>query len=203
MVTKVFSAIFPISDIPLLRESIKKLTMTLSNLKIQEKKRDESAKNINTDDLIIAELDKLIKSGTLVKRSNESLIQELENGFGDLTLSVKTLYSPKDTNPAASKIFEKNGTVNDVTMQYGNNSAEMVMYIAKRLKIIMIQMQNNTSLSQAFALNTYARAEMARIMALRLRMTGVQDQQISTELIQDTAAREKERVFFRFIGQKN
>jgi len=89
----------------------------------------------------------------------------------------------------------------DALRTYGDSSAQSVALIAKRLKDIIEQMKTNENPTQAWALNSYARAEMGRIMALRTRMAAVQTRQVSSEALNEAAERAEEREFFNFTGQ--
>jgi hypothetical protein len=62
-------------------------------------------------------------------------------------------------------------------------------------------MKANENPAQAWVLNSYARAEMARIMALRTRMAAIQTRQISALALQEAADRAEEREFFNFEGR--
>lgn len=89
----------------------------------------------------------------------------------------------------------------DALREYGDSSAQSISLIAKRLKDIMQQMETNQNPTQAWALNSYARAEMSRIMVLRARTAAVQTRQVSAEALQEAADRAEERQFFNFTGQ--
>lgn len=89
----------------------------------------------------------------------------------------------------------------DALRSYGDNSAQSVSLIARRLKDIIEQMKANENPAQAWVLNSYARAEMARIMALRTRMAAIQTRQISALALQEAADRAEEREFFNFEGR--
>jgi hypothetical protein len=88
----------------------------------------------------------------------------------------------------------------DASMNYGDNSAATIALIAKRLKDIIQQMRSNENPTKAWALNSYARAEMARIMTLRLRLASVQARQVSAEALMEAAEHAEERAFFNFTG---
>lgn len=89
----------------------------------------------------------------------------------------------------------------DTLRHYGTNKTHSVSLIAKRLKAILEQMKANQNPTKAWALNTYARAEMVRVMALRARLMAVQTVQVGAEALQDAADRAEERQFFNFTGQ--
>lgn len=89
----------------------------------------------------------------------------------------------------------------DALRFYGESSAQNIALIAERLKVILQEMNTNQNPTQAWALNSYARAEMGRIMALRIRMASVQIRQISARALQEAADRAEERQFFKFSGQ--
>jgi hypothetical protein len=89
----------------------------------------------------------------------------------------------------------------DAAMQYGDASAQTIAVIAKRLKDIMLQMKSNENPTKAWALNTYARAEMIRIMALRMRMLAVEAQMVSAEALEEATAHAEEKAFFNYTGR--
>ena len=89
----------------------------------------------------------------------------------------------------------------DAAMEYGDSSAQVIAQIAKRLKDIMLQMKSNENPTKAWALNTYARAEMARIMALRMRMLAVETRRVSAEALQEAADHAEEKAFFNYTGR--
>jgi len=86
----------------------------------------------------------------------------------------------------------------DGTSAYGANTAQEIAAIAHRLKAIIIQMEQNQNPSQAWALNTYARAEMGRIMALRVRVLAAQNKTVSADALQQAAAHAEERNYTTF-----
>ena len=81
---------------------------------------------------------------------------------------------------------------------YGGNTAQEIAAIAHRLKAIISQMEQNQNPSQAWALNTYARAEMGRIMALRVRVLAAETKTVSAEALQQAAAHAEERNYMTF-----
>lgn len=89
----------------------------------------------------------------------------------------------------------------DAAMEYGDASAQTIALIAKRLKDIMLQMKANENPTKAWVLNTYARAEMVRIMSLRMRMLAVETRQVSAEALQEAADHAEEKAFFNFTGR--
>ncbi|WP_273794986.1 lytic transglycosylase domain-containing protein [Brucella intermedia] len=88
----------------------------------------------------------------------------------------------------------------DAAMNYADNSAAAIALIAKRLKDIIQQMRSNENPTKAWALNSYARAEMGRIMALRLRLASIRARQVSAEALMEAAEHAEERAFFNFTG---
>lgn len=81
---------------------------------------------------------------------------------------------------------------------YGGNTAQEIAAIAHRLKAIISQMEQNQNPSQAWALNTYARAEMGRIMALRVRVLAAETKTVSAEALQQATAHAEERSYMTF-----
>ncbi|WP_161492455.1 lytic transglycosylase domain-containing protein [Brucella pituitosa] len=84
---------------------------------------------------------------------------------------------------------------------YGNNKTRSVSLIAKRLKDILQQMKANQNPTKAWVLNTYARAEMVRVVALRARLMAVRTVQVGADALQNATDRAEERQFFNFTGQ--
>lgn len=86
----------------------------------------------------------------------------------------------------------------DGSSAYGGNMVQEIAAIAHRLKAIISQMEQNQNPSQAWALNTYARAEMARIMALRVRVLASENKTVSAEALQQATAHAEERKYMTF-----
>lgn len=86
----------------------------------------------------------------------------------------------------------------DGSAAYGGNMVQEIAAIAHRLKAIISQMEQNQNPSQAWALNTYARAEMARIMALRVRVLASENKTVSAEALQQATAHAEERKYMTF-----
>lgn len=89
----------------------------------------------------------------------------------------------------------------DGSSAYGANAARDIAAIAHRLKTIIVQMEQNQNPSQAWALNTYARAEMGRIMALRVRVMAAQNKTVSADALQQAAAHAEERNYTTFSNE--
>ena len=85
----------------------------------------------------------------------------------------------------------------DGLASYAANAAEIAV-IAQRLKDVILQMKANKNPSQAWVLNSYARAEMARIMALQTRVLAVKSRMVSAEAMQEAAAAASERKYMIF-----
>ena len=86
----------------------------------------------------------------------------------------------------------------DAASVYGGNMAQEIAAIAHRLKAILSQMEQNQNPTQAWALNSYARAEMARIMTLRVRVLAANTKTVSAEALQQAAAHAEERNYMTF-----
>lgn len=85
--------------------------------------------------------------------------------------------------------------------QYGSATADDIAAIAHRLVAIISQMQQNQNPTQAWALNTYARAEMGRLLALRTRVLAADNKTISAEAIHQAAIYAEERRFLQFSNE--
>lgn len=82
--------------------------------------------------------------------------------------------------------------------EYSDASASAVSEIAMRLKNIIIQMRSNENPSKAWVLNSYARAEMARILALTLRLAGAHAKQKGSGALALATETGVELSFFNF-----
>lgn len=81
---------------------------------------------------------------------------------------------------------------------YGDYSMVSVQAAAQRLQDIIRRIGTTTDVQEAIALNTYARAELARIVAIRTRLKAAQTQPLSDEQIALAAAQAAERRFMDF-----
>lgn len=81
---------------------------------------------------------------------------------------------------------------------YANHTATEIAAIAHRVKAIITTMQQNQNPAQAWVLNTYARAEMARVLALRSRVLAARSQTVSAVALQQAAAHATERNYMKW-----
>ena len=81
---------------------------------------------------------------------------------------------------------------------YGDYSMVSVQAAAQRLHDIISLIGTTEDLQASIALNTYARAELARIIAIRTRLKAAQTQPLSDEQIALAAAQAAERRFMDF-----
>ncbi|WP_112309816.1 lytic transglycosylase domain-containing protein [Pseudogemmobacter bohemicus] len=81
---------------------------------------------------------------------------------------------------------------------YGDYSMVSVQAAAQRLQDIISIIGTTEDLQASIALNTYARAELARIVAIRTRLKAAQTQPLSDEQIALAAAQAAERRFMDF-----
>jgi hypothetical protein len=88
----------------------------------------------------------------------------------------------------------------DGLASYAAHAAEISL-IAQRLKDVILAMQANENPSQAWVLNGYARAEMARIMALQTRLLAVRSRMVSADAMQAAAAAATERRYMQFSNE--
>lgn len=89
----------------------------------------------------------------------------------------------------------------DASASYGSNMAAEIARIAHRLKSILIEMEQNQNPTQAWALNSYARAEMARIMALRVRVLAAETMTVSADVLHEAAIYAEERDYLTFSNE--
>lgn len=81
---------------------------------------------------------------------------------------------------------------------YANVTAAEISAIAHRVKTIITTMQQNQNPAQAWVLNTYARAEMARVLALRSRVLAAGSKTVSAVALQQAAAHAAERNYMKW-----
>lgn len=81
---------------------------------------------------------------------------------------------------------------------YGDYSMVSVQAAAQRLHDIISIIGTTEDVQESIALNTYARAELARIVAIRTRLKAAQTQPLSDEQIALAAAQAAERRFMDF-----
>jgi len=81
---------------------------------------------------------------------------------------------------------------------YGDHSLVSVRAAASRVQDIITRIGETEDLHEAVALNTYARAELARLVAIRTRIKAAHTQPLSEEQITMAAARGFERQYMDF-----
>lgn len=81
---------------------------------------------------------------------------------------------------------------------YGNNSPLAIRQAALRIRDIVIRIGETEDIQESMALNTYARAELVRLMAARIRLQAARTQPLSAAQLQQAAARMAEQDFMEF-----
>ncbi|MEM7644826.1 MAG: lytic transglycosylase domain-containing protein [Pseudomonadota bacterium] len=81
---------------------------------------------------------------------------------------------------------------------YGNNSMAGVRMAAQRIRGIVQRIGTTTDLQESMALNTYARAELVRLIAARTRLLASRTKPLSAEHLALAAAQLRERDFMDF-----
>ena len=81
---------------------------------------------------------------------------------------------------------------------YGSNSPLAIQQAALRIRDIVIRIGETEDIQESMALNTYARAELVRLMAARIRLQAARTQPLSAEQLQQAAARMAEQDFMEF-----
>ncbi|WP_300063859.1 lytic transglycosylase domain-containing protein [uncultured Roseobacter sp.] len=81
---------------------------------------------------------------------------------------------------------------------YGNNSPLAIQQAALRIRDIVIRIGETEDIQESIALNTYARAELVRLMAARIRLQAARTQPLSAAQLQQAAARMAEQEFMEF-----
>ena len=81
---------------------------------------------------------------------------------------------------------------------YGNNSMQSVQMAAQRVRGIVQRIGTTTDLQESMALNTYARAELVRLIAARTRLLASRTKPLSAEQVALAAAQLAEQQFMDF-----
>ncbi|MEM0950227.1 MAG: lytic transglycosylase domain-containing protein [Pseudomonadota bacterium] len=81
---------------------------------------------------------------------------------------------------------------------YGNNSPLAIQQAALRIRDIVIRIGETEDIQESMALNTYARAELVRLMAARIRLQAARTEPLSAAQLQQAAARMAEQDFMEF-----
>ena len=81
---------------------------------------------------------------------------------------------------------------------YGNNSMMSVRMAAQRVRSIVQRIGRTTTVQESMALNTYARAELIRLMAARTRLLASRTKPLNAEQLALAAAQLAEREFMDF-----
>ncbi len=82
---------------------------------------------------------------------------------------------------------------------YGSNSPTAVRQAALRVRDIVTRIGSTTDVQESMALNTYARAELARLIAAMTRLQAARTQPLSAEQMRLAAARMREQDFMTII----
>ncbi len=81
---------------------------------------------------------------------------------------------------------------------YGNSSMMSVQMAAQRVRNIVTRIGQTTTVQESMALNTYARAELVRLMAARTRLLASRTKPLSAEQVALAAAQLAEQQFMDF-----
>ena len=81
---------------------------------------------------------------------------------------------------------------------YGSNSPTAIRQAALRVQDIVTRIGGTEDLQESMALNTYARAELVRLMAARIRLKAARTQPLSAAQLAQAAARMVENEFMEF-----
>lgn len=82
--------------------------------------------------------------------------------------------------------------------QYGNYSSVAIHQAALRIQDIVLQIRATTDVQESIALNTYARAELVRLVAARTRLKAVRTEALTTAQLAQASARMAEAEFMDF-----
>ncbi len=81
---------------------------------------------------------------------------------------------------------------------YGSSSPTAIRQAALRVRDIVTRIGSTADVQEAMALNTYARAELIRLVAARTRLQAARTQPLSAEQLRLAAARMQEQEFMNF-----
>ena len=81
---------------------------------------------------------------------------------------------------------------------YGDYSLVSVQAAALRLQDIITRIGETEDIHAAMSLNTYARAELARLMAIRTRLRAAHTEPLSAAALAMAAAQAREQAFLNF-----
>ncbi|MCA1288400.1 lytic transglycosylase domain-containing protein [Salipiger bermudensis] len=81
---------------------------------------------------------------------------------------------------------------------YGNSSPAAIRQAALRIQDIVTRIGSTADIQESMALNTYARAELVRLMAARIRLKAARTQPLSAAQLARAAARLAEDEFMEF-----
>ena len=81
---------------------------------------------------------------------------------------------------------------------YGNNSPAAIRQAALRIQDIVTRIGTTEDIQESMALNTYARAELIRLVAARIRLKAVRTQPLTAAQLAQASARMAEAEFMNF-----
>ncbi|MEO0831479.1 MAG: lytic transglycosylase domain-containing protein [Pseudomonadota bacterium] len=81
---------------------------------------------------------------------------------------------------------------------YGNNSPAAIRQAALRIQDIVERISTTEDVQESIALNTYARAELVRLVAARIRLQAARTRVLSAEELAQASARVAEGAFMEF-----
>ncbi|WP_299154293.1 lytic transglycosylase domain-containing protein [uncultured Tateyamaria sp.] len=81
---------------------------------------------------------------------------------------------------------------------YGSNSPAAIRQAALRIRDIVERIETTSDVQESVALNTYARAELVRLIAARLRLKAARTQPLSAAQLAQASARMAEQEFMDF-----
>ena len=81
---------------------------------------------------------------------------------------------------------------------YGNNSPAAMRQAALRIRDIVERISETEDVQESIALNTYARAELVRLVAARIRLQAARTRVLSAEELAQASARMAEGAFMEF-----
>ena len=81
---------------------------------------------------------------------------------------------------------------------YGNNSPAAIRQAALRIRDIVERISETKDIQESMALNTYARAELVRLVAARIRLQAARTRALSAAELAQASARMAEGSFMNF-----
>lgn len=130
-------------------------------------------------------------------KETQHYVQVIPNKYNEYLLAVGGVDALGTIDPvlAAGANF---AMMSDGAAQYGDVTHAEIKAAAARIKSIVLRIDTTADPTEAMALNSYARAEVARLMVMRTRLKAARAQPLSAEAVEVAVAEATERQFLQF-----